>query len=125
VHFEESAWKCGNQGKLLALIALLTAALPAQAQLWDKNLAVNGDAETGTGVNSRTAAPMKNIAGWTTTGNFQQCLYTLGAVDNRWMKNQGKQHFAGGPNGGAASAKQTIDLAAGATEIDAGRCVSI
>jgi uncharacterized protein (TIGR03437 family) len=111
----------GKVGNLFAISGLLAAALPAEAQLWDKNLVVNGDAESGTGASSKTAAPIKNIPGWTTTGNFQQCLYTMGAADNRWMKNPGKQHFAGGPNGGAATAKQTIDLAAGATEIDAGR----
>ena len=106
---------------LLAIGVLLAAVLPAEAQLWDKDLVVNGDAESGTGVSSKTAAPIKNIPGWTSTGNFQQCLYTIGVADSRWKKNPGKQHFAGGPNGGSATAKQTIDLAAGATEVDAGR----
>ncbi len=108
-------------GYLLTFFALLTVVTPVEAQLWDKNLVVNGDAETGTGASLKTAAPLKNIPGWTTTGNFQQCLYTMGAADSRWMKNPGKQHFAGGPNGGTATAKQTIDLSSGATEIDAGR----
>lgn len=108
-------------GNLLALGALLWTAMPAAAQLWDRNLVVNGDAENGAGATSKTAPPIKNIPGWTTTGNFQQCLYTIGAADSRWMKNPGKQHFAGGPSGGAATAKQTIDLAAGNVEIDAGR----
>src|SRR5215467_288392 len=107
---------------LPAIATLMATALPAYGQLWDKNLVVNGDAETGTGVTTRTAAPVKNIPGWTSTGNFTLCQYVNGMVtDSRWMKNQGKQYFAGGPNGGAATAKQTIDLSAGATEIDAGQ----
>src|SRR5574340_678827 len=111
-----------NLVDLLAIGALLGAALPAEAQLWDKNLVVNGDAESGTGVTTRTAPPVKDIPGWTPTGNFTLCQYVNGMLtDHRWMQSQGNQYFAGGPNGGAATAKQIIDLAAGATEIDAGR----
>src|SRR5574340_172062 len=111
-----------NLVDLLAIAALLGAALPAEAQLWDKNLVVNGDAESGTGVTARTAPPVKDIPGWTSTGNFTLCQYGVGMLtDNRWMKTQGRQYFAGGPNGGAATAKQTIDLSAGAAEIDAGQ----
>jgi hypothetical protein len=106
---------------LIVVTALLATAAPAQEQLWDKNLVVNGDAETGTGAAIRTAPPVKDIPGWTTTGNYTQMLYTAGVAGPRWMKSQGKQHFAGGPNGGAATAKQSIGLSSGATGIDAGR----
>src|SRR5581483_11672149 len=108
--------------KLLIFGALLAGAQPAGAQTWDKNLVVNGDAESGAGVTSRTAPVVKNIPGWTTTGNFTLCQFVNGMVtDSRNMASEGKQYFAGGPNGGPATAKQTIDLAAGAAEIDAGR----
>src|SRR5664279_3388854 len=106
---------------LLALGALLAVARPAGAQPWDKNLVVNGDAERGTGVTTRTAAVVKDIPGWTTTGNFTLVQYGSISADHRYMASEGKQSFAGGPNGGAATGKQTIDLASGATEIDAGR----
>src|SRR6266568_3694831 len=107
---------------LFQIGALLVAAGAVRAQSWDKNLVVNGDAETGTGVTSLSAAVVKNIPGWTTTGNFTLCQYVNGMpTDHRWMDAEGKQFFAGGPKGGAATAKQTIDLSSGATEVDAGR----
>ena len=59
-----------NLCSLLALGVLLAAARPAAAQPWDKNLIVNGDAELGAGVTSRTAPVVKDIPGWTTAGNF-------------------------------------------------------
>ncbi len=110
-----------NLCNLLALGALLAAGRPTAAQPWDKNLVVNGDAERGTGVTSRTAAVVKDIPGWTTTGNFTLVQYGSISPDYRYMASEGKQCFGGGPNGGAATGKQTIDLASGATEIDAGR----
>jgi uncharacterized protein (TIGR03437 family) len=106
----------------LACILFLAVFSPASAQIWDKNLIVNGDAESGTGVTTRTAAVVKNIPGWTTAGNFTLGQYVTGMTyDTRLMKTPGKQFFAGGPAGGAATATQTIDLSSGATEIDAGR----
>jgi uncharacterized protein (TIGR03437 family) len=111
-----------NRRNLLIVGAILAASAPAGAQLWDKNLVVNGDAERGTGVTSRSAPVVKDIPGWTTTGNFTLMQYGYGfTTDNRNMSSEGKQYFAGGPNGGPATAKQTIDLSSGATEIDAGR----
>jgi uncharacterized protein (TIGR03437 family) len=108
--------------KCLTIFGLLVAAWPADAQLWDKNLVVNGDAEQGTGVTSTGAAVVASIPGWTTTGNFTLCQFVNGMpTDKRQMVTATKQYFAGGPKGGAATAKQTIDLSSGATEIDAGR----
>ena len=107
---------------VLVCILVMAAFSPANAQIWDKNLIVNGDAESGTGVTTRTAAVVKNIPGWTTAGNFTLGQYVNGMTfDTRFMKAPGKQYFAGGPAGGAATATQTIDLSPGATEIDAGR----
>jgi uncharacterized protein (TIGR03437 family) len=107
---------------VLASLVLLAACLPAYGQLWDKELMANGDAEKGVGATSRSAAAVKDIPGWTTTGNFTLCQYVNGMNnDVRYMKTPGKQYFAGGPNGGAATARQTIDLSSGAAEIDAGR----
>ena len=101
---------------------LLLASLPSHGQIWDKNLVVNGNAESGTGVTTIRDAAVKNIPGWTTTGNFTLCQFGNGIpVDVRWLQGTGKQYFAGGPGGGAATAKQTIDLSAGANEIDAGQ----
>jgi uncharacterized protein (TIGR03437 family) len=105
----------------LTLGALLVT-WPVRGQIWEQNLVVNGDAERGTGATSRDAAVVKDIPGWTTAGNFTLCQYVNGMpADKRWMADAGKQYFAGGPNGGPATAKQIIDLSAGATEIDAGR----
>ena len=111
-----------NMQKLWIVGVLLAGAGLAQGQIWDKNLVVNGDAEKGTGVTTRTAAAVKDIPGWTTTGNFTICQIVNGMpADLRYMNAPGKQYFAGGPTGGAATAKQTIDLSSGASEIDAGR----
>ncbi len=47
----------------LASLLLLSAVLLAEGQIWDKNLVVNGNAESGTGVTTITAAPVQNIPG--------------------------------------------------------------
>src|SRR5574340_617051 len=106
-----------NLVDLLAIGALLGAALPAEAQLWDKNLVVNGDAESGTGVTTRTAPPVKDIPGWTPTGNFTLCQYVNGMLtDHRWMQSHGNQYFAAGRSGEHTSAIQSLKDLAGPTE---------
>ncbi len=106
----------------LTSLLLFSAAFSANGQLWDKNLIVNGGVENGPGVTLISAAAVKNIPGWTTNGNFTICQYGNGIpADPRWVQNYGKQYFAGGPGGGGATARQVIDLSAGAKEIDAGQ----
>jgi hypothetical protein len=85
-------------------ILFLTAFSPAGAQIWDQTPIVSGDAESGAGVTTRTAAVVKNIPGWTTAGNFTLGQYVNGMnTGTRYMKAPGKQFFAGGPGGGAAT----------------------
>jgi uncharacterized protein (TIGR03437 family) len=108
--------------KLLAIPLLFTGAL-AWAQPWDRNLIVNPGAEGGPGAAKRTD-PVSDVPGWTRTGAFSVGQYT-GAMP-LWQstfgpKDRGTNYFWGGTNGGPSSATQTIDISAGATEIDAGR----
>ncbi len=104
---------------------LFAAALaPVHGQVWNTNLVVNGDAEAGPGATSRSAATPATIPGWTKEGAFTVVQYgspMLLSTDAYGPQTRGKNYFAGGPNGGKSTATQTIDLSAGAVEIDAGR----
>src|SRR5436305_15095209 len=106
----------------LPALLLLTGAL-AWAQPWDRNLIVNPGAEDGPGAAKETEV-ISNVPGWTRTGTFSVGQY-IGAMP-LWTstfgpKDRGKNYFWGGAKGGTSSATQTIDISAGATEIDAGR----
>lgn len=105
-----------------ALPLFFTGAL-AWAQPWDRNLIVNPGAEDGPGAAKKTET-ISNVPGWTRTGAFSVGQY-IGAMpvwDSTFgPKDRGENYFWGGSAGGASSATQTIDISAGATEIDAGR----
>ena len=108
--------------KLLALHLLFTGAL-AWAQPWDRNLIVNPGAESGPGAVKRTDT-VSDVPGWTRTGAFSVGQYV--SAMPLWLstfgpKDRGSNYFWGGVSGGPSSATQTIDISAGATEIDAGR----
>ncbi len=100
--------------------------LPAQAQPWNQNLVVNGDAEAGPGMNLiDTAKVVKTVPGWKTSGALTVVQYGEDVGGLRPFDpgpvDRGNQYFAGGFGPAVSSASQTIDLSAGATEIDAGR----
>ncbi|HZT28637.1 MAG TPA: hypothetical protein VFA33_02050 [Bryobacteraceae bacterium] len=108
--------------KLLALPFLFTGAL-AWAQPWDRNLLVNPGAESGPGAAKRTDT-VSDVPGWTRTGAFSVGQYISAMPlwpSTYGPKDRGSNYFWGGASGGPSSATQTIDLSAGATEIDAGR----
>lgn len=108
--------------KLLALSLLFTGAL-TWAQPWDSNLIVNPGAESGPGAAKRTDT-ISDVPGWTRTGTFSVGQYTSGmpiGTGTYGPKERGSNYFWGGASGGPSSATQTIDISAGATEIDAGR----
>ncbi len=106
----------------VALLAVL-AAIPSQSQTLNKNLVVNGDAESGASVASATATSPVSVPGWTTVGGFTVGTYDkqgfLGSKDFGPL-NRGKQLFYGGPTGAVSSASQLVDLSGAGTEIDAG-----
>jgi uncharacterized protein (TIGR03437 family) len=103
--------------------ALLLVALqaPAEAQtLFGTNLVVNGDAESGSGMNS--AAPASAIPGWTIGGSPAVILYTGGDrlnLKSLGPANRGKNYFAGTTTA-KATLTQKIDVSAAAAGIDAG-----
>src|SRR5260370_23251493 len=106
----------------VALLAVL-AVIPAQSQILNKNVVVNGDAESGSAVASATATAPVSVPGWTTVGGFTVGTYDrqgfLGSKDFGPL-NRGKQLFFGGPTGAISSASQVVDLSGASTEIDAG-----
>jgi hypothetical protein len=87
------------------------------------NLLVNGDAETG------PAAPTASTAvapvGWCTTSSFTSVKWGgaggLPQMADTGPQTRGVNLFAGGPNNASSSARQTVDLSAGATMIDQGQ----
>jgi hypothetical protein len=105
---------------------VLVTAIPVKAQtsadvLFGKNLVVNGDAEADTG--SPSDSQIVKPTGWTTTGQFSAVQYGAsgGFPDKTSVgpTDRGNNFFAGG-NVTKSTASQTIDLAAGASTIDAG-----
>lgn len=109
-----------------AAALLVAAALPAPAQIWNRNLIVNGDAETGPGLSViDPSQAVTSIPGWRTTGAFTvvQYGYDTGGItpSDPGPLDRGNNYFAGGFGPATSSAAQTINLSAGAAEIDAGR----
>jgi uncharacterized protein (TIGR03437 family) len=96
---------------------------PVHAQILNKNLVVNGDAESGSAANNATDPQISSIPGWTITGGFSVGKYNGGNFpsDGDYLPvARGKQLFYGGPGTKASTAVQTIDISAGATTIDTG-----
>jgi hypothetical protein len=106
-------------GMLLAAPAMVHA-----AALYGTNLIVNGDAEAGPAPSLTTVVA---VPGWTTiTGSFTVVSYATGGGfptnANPGPSNRGANFFTGGPgdDNGVSVAVQSIDLSAGAADIDAG-----
>src|SRR5690349_884792 len=105
----------------LLLIVVVLTCVSASAQVWDRNLIVNPGAEDGPGL-AKTSDTISGVPGWTRTGAFTVGQYVGGMPIGKStfvVDDCGKNYFLGGPNGVTSSATQTIDVSAGATEIDA------
>src|SRR5215469_2412183 len=99
--------------RIAALILLAAVALPLPAQILNKNLILNGDAEAGPAVKEPTAAKVSSIPNWTTTGGFSVGTYGENGFlssDEYGCANRGKQLFYGGPGSQRSTAVQTVDL---------------
>jgi uncharacterized protein (TIGR03437 family) len=105
-------------GLLLAL-----GILPAQAQILNKNLILNGDAEAGAAAAAPGAAAV-SLPNWTTSGGFSVGAYGRDgflAIGDYGPVNRGQQLFYGGPGATASSAVQVVDLTGASSQIDAGQ----
>jgi uncharacterized protein (TIGR03437 family) len=106
----------------IALLAV-AALLPAQTQVLNQNLVVNGDAEAGPAVSNATDPQVANVPGWTISGGFSVGTYNGGnflSTGDYGPANHGAKLFYGGPGNKRATAVQTVDLSGGASAIDAG-----
>jgi len=98
---------------------------PSIALASGTNLIVNGGAETGTAAANFTA--VVNPAGWTAvTGSMTAVQYAIGGTENLNAADStevsgGNDYFAGGPDSPVSTIRQTINVAAQATQIDTGR----
>ncbi|PWU01998.1 MAG: hypothetical protein C5B51_21700, partial [Terriglobia bacterium] len=117
-------WTGGTMARSISIFVIfLLGYVSASAQVWDRNLIVNPGAEDGPGI-AKTSETISNVPGWTRTGAFTVGQYVGGmpiGKSNFVPEDHGKNYFLGGANGVTSSATQTIDVSAGATEIDAGR----
>src|SRR5215468_6414116 len=103
--------------RIRTLILLAAAAFSLPAQILNKNLILNGDAESGPAVKEPTAAKVSSIPNWTTTGGFSVGTYGengfLSSGDYGCV-NRGKQMFYGGPGAQRSTAVQSVDLSGAA-----------
>jgi hypothetical protein len=111
---------------LLALLAALAVASPANAALPAGNVVQNGDAEAGPGATN--ASETQSPPGWDAIPNFTTVLYGASggfptAADGP-ATGGGAKFFAGGPESGLgdiAAISQAADLRGAAMEIDGGQ----
>jgi len=108
-------------GSAAMLLTLASGGLSAQAT-FNKNLIVNGDAESGPASSNGTAV-VPNIPGWTATGNANVVPYDLVGYlqsTDQAPPDRQFQYFSGAPSGGTSTITQTIDVSALSTAINAG-----
>jgi hypothetical protein len=121
--------KKGTHVKVLGMWILLAVALAfcvpgvVLAQVFDTNLIVNGNAESGPASMDGDTPPYLNAPGWTLTGNFLVIPYDF---DVDWPSStdpgsptRGSNLFIGGYGRADSSAAQSIDVSEGAAAIDA------
>lgn len=106
----------------LALAALLLPAASAAAALPPGNLLANPGAEAGPG--APDDATIDPPPGWTAVGDVTAVQYGAAggfpATGDSSALGGGANFFAGGPDGDANAATQTVDLSGAAAEIDGG-----
>lgn len=104
-------------------LLLLLPSTSLHAQILNKNLVVNGDAEAGPAVQNATDPQVSSIPGWTVTGGFSAGTYGGGnfpSAGDYLPVVRGTKFFYGGPGSKASTAVQVVDLSGGATTIDTG-----
>jgi uncharacterized protein (TIGR03437 family) len=126
MNFGHYSRRACSAGRLAKIALLATAAVfPAQSQILNRNLILNGDAEAGADAARNATDPqVKNIPNWTVTGGFSIGSYGGGsflASDDYGPASRGTKFFYGGPGAQHSTAIQTVDLTGAATDIDAGR----
>src|SRR5690242_6266373 len=97
--------------RALLLTVGLFGAVSLRAGLFDTNLIVNGDAESGQG--SITDADVYPVPGWVTTNNFTVVVYGVPSsfpTNAAGPLNRGTNFFAGGPGNPLSSATQLVDI---------------
>lgn len=110
-----------------AFIGVFTAVLafvPCQAHastVFDQNLIINGDAESGPGGNGTT---LFSIPGFTSSGNFTVTQYAAGGgfptITDPGPIDRGLNFFSGGAGNASSAATQLIDISSASTLIDSG-----
>ncbi len=110
---------------LLLTLALFAVTQTARAQsLIGRNLIVNGDGETGTGITTTEATAMAPPSGWKVKGTLTLAQYgganLLAASEELAPKGGGVNYFSGGNSSAPSSGAQTVDLSAEAAAIDGG-----
>jgi len=110
---------------LLTVILALCVPGVAHAQLFGNNLMVNGNAESGPGSTDGDTPPVPNAPAWTLTGTFLAVVYDIGPgwplSTDPGSPTRASNFFAGGPSTANSSAAQSIDVSAGAADIDANK----
>jgi uncharacterized protein (TIGR03437 family) len=96
--------------------------IPAQQNILNQNLIVNGDAESGTAGTS--GSPVASIPGWTRSGKttvlgYGQTGYLL-LTDPAPPDHQFQYFYSGDTGAGASTLTQTIDVSSGSATISAG-----
>ena len=108
--------------KLFVLAALgAFLSLTVNAGIFNTNLILNADAESGVG--SDSGNDIEVVPDWTTTNSFTVTKWGDDASVPATVPgppNRGTNFFAGGPNTAFSSAYQIIDVGAAATEINGG-----
>ena len=112
-------------GMWILLAVAIACCVPgvAFAQVFDTNLIVNGNAESGPGSTDGSTPPVPNAPGWTLTGTFLVVPYDF---DVGWPSStdpgsptRASNFFIGGESSANSSAAQSIDVSEGAAAIDA------
>ena len=105
---------------------MLAACAPSYAQVFGKNLIVNGDAEAGPGGDGKTR--VSSIPGWTTDSGVPDVYAYATAYQNIHALSpndivpfqRGNNYFAGGSAKAASALTQTIDVSSAAVTVDSG-----
>ena len=113
---------------LLRAFLPVVLTLTANGQIFNRNLVVNGDAESGAAATGEDQPPVQAIPGWTIGGSFTTGRYgglnLLGPASYGPVEH-GDNYFLGAlgstRSNTPSTATQTIDLSPAAAEIDAGR----
>lgn len=114
---------------LVAAVALPSTGLgaPPPAELFDRNLIVNGNADAGPGSPSSEGGVVP-VPGWATSSSFTAVEYELEAgvpdsfptPDDSIPAEHGSNLFVGGPSNDYSDATQIIAMAAAAKLVDSG-----